>query len=100
MWHYVTLEKMVLYARSILDNLNAPQHTATILFEDNRGALLMSNQRQPAKMTRHMDIKNFEVSKWVEKILSIYLLSLPLTMWLMYLRRKHHEISSIGIMTN
>ena len=55
--------KMVLYARSILNDLNAPQYKATILFENNRGALLMAKQRQPTKRTRHMDIKHFAVSE-------------------------------------
>ena len=59
--------KVVLYARSILDDLNVPQDNATVLFEDNRGALLMAQQRQPTKRTRHMEVKYFVVSDWVEK---------------------------------
>ena len=59
--------KVVLYARSILDDLNVPQDNATVLFEDNRGALLMAQQRQPTKRTRHMEVKYFAVSDWVEK---------------------------------
>ena len=54
--------KVVLYARSILNDLNVPQDNATVLFEDNRGALLMEQQRQPTKRTRHMEVKYFEVS--------------------------------------
>ena len=56
-----------MYARSILNDLNVSQDKATVLFEDNRGALLMAQQRQPTKRTRHMDVKYFAVSDWVEK---------------------------------
>ena len=56
-----------MYARSILTDLKISQENATVLFEDNRGALLMAQQRQPTKRTRHMDIKYFAVSDWVER---------------------------------
>ena len=59
--------KVVLYARSILNYLKVSQDNATVLFEDNRGALLMAQQRKPTKRTRHMDIKYFAVSDWVER---------------------------------
>ena len=51
-----------MYARSILNDLNVPQDNATVLFEDNRGALLMAQQRQLTKRTRHMEVKYFAVS--------------------------------------
>ena len=59
--------KVVLYTRSILEDLGVPQENATVLYEDNRGALLMAKQRQPTKRTRHMDVKYFAVSDWVER---------------------------------
>ena len=63
--------KVVLYARSILNDLHVPQDNATVIFEDNRGALLMAQQRQPTKRTRHMEVKYFVVSDWVEKDLIV-----------------------------
>jgi hypothetical protein len=57
--------KYILYVCSILDQIGIPQHHATILYEDNQGALLMANAQQPTKRTRHMDIKNFVLQDWV-----------------------------------
>ena len=58
--------KFILYVRSILEDIGIPQQEATTLFEDNNGALLMANQQQPTKRTRHMDIKYFVLQDWVE----------------------------------
>jgi hypothetical protein len=57
--------KYILYVRSLLEQIGIPQHHATILYEDNQGALLMANAQQPTKRTRHMDIKNFVPQDWV-----------------------------------
>ena len=51
--------KVILYIRSILDDIGISQDAATTLFEDNQGALLMANFGQPTKRTRHMDTKYF-----------------------------------------
>jgi len=59
--------KMILYYRSILEDLDIPQHHATILYEDNHEALLMANAQQPTKRTPHMDIKTFSLLDWVEQ---------------------------------
>ena len=59
--------KMALYLRSILDELHIPQHYATVLYEDNRGALLMANAAQPTKQSRHIDIRNYALLDWVER---------------------------------
>ena len=59
--------KHILYVRSILEDIGIPQHEATVLFEDNQGALLMANAQQPTKRTRHMDTKHFVLQEWVEK---------------------------------
>jgi hypothetical protein len=48
--------KMILYFRSILEDLGFEQEDATVLYEDNNGALLMANAQQPTRWTRHMDI--------------------------------------------
>jgi hypothetical protein len=47
----VHVGKMALCFRSPLDDLNTPQHHATIVFEDNQGALHMENQQQPSPRT-------------------------------------------------
>ena len=58
--------KVILYIRSILDDINIKQESATTLFEDNQGALLMANSGQPTKRTRHMDTKFFALQNWVD----------------------------------
>jgi hypothetical protein len=63
--------KVILFLRSILEDLGIPQPDATTLFEDNNGALLMANAQQPTRRTRHMDIKHFSLLDWVEKDLII-----------------------------
>ena len=59
--------KYILYVRSILEEIGLPQQSATVLYEDNQGALLMANAQQPTKRTRHMDIKTFVLQQWVER---------------------------------
>jgi hypothetical protein len=63
--------KMILFFRSILADLNLEQQNASILYEDNNGALLMANAQQPTRRTRHMDIKKFALLDWVEQDLMI-----------------------------
>ena len=63
--------KLILFFRSILYDLHLPQQQATILYEDNQGALLMANAQQPTRRTRHMDIKTFAILEWVEQDLMI-----------------------------
>jgi len=63
--------KMILFFRSLLDELGIEQTQATILFEDNNGALMMANAQQPTRRTRHMDIKKFALLDWVEQDLMI-----------------------------
>ena len=58
--------KIILYIRSILDEINVRQDTATTLYEDNQGALLMANSGQPTKRTKHMDTKHFVLQQWVD----------------------------------
>jgi deoxyuridine 5'-triphosphate nucleotidohydrolase len=59
--------KIILFFRSIMEELGLPQEDATILFEDNTGALMMANAQQPTKRTRHIDIKHFALLDWVEQ---------------------------------
>ena len=60
--------KMTLYLRSILDELDIPQQFATVLYEDNRGALLlMASAAQPTKQSRHIEIRIYALLDWVER---------------------------------
>jgi hypothetical protein len=59
--------KMILFYRSLMEDIGLPQNDATVLFEDNNGALLMANTQQPTKRTRHIDIKHFALLDWVEQ---------------------------------
>jgi len=59
--------KVILYIRSILDDVNVRQDTATTLYEDNQGALRMVKSGQPTKRTRHMDTKHFALQQWVDQ---------------------------------
>ena len=59
--------KMILFYRSLMEDIGLPQNDATVLFEDNNGALLMANAQQPTKRTRHIDIKHFALLDWVEQ---------------------------------
>jgi hypothetical protein len=68
--------KLILFYRSLLEDLQIAQPHATILYEDNNGALLMANAQQPTKRTRHMDIKKFALLDWVEQdILTLHHIS-------------------------
>ena len=57
--------KYILHLRTILQEIGLMQEEATVLFEDNQGALMMANAQRPTKRTRHMDIKHFIVQDWV-----------------------------------
>ena len=57
--------KYILYVRSILHEIGLTQDNATVLFEDNQGALLMANAQRPTKRTRHMDVKHFVIQQWI-----------------------------------
>ena len=59
--------KVVLYIRSILDDIGIEQDISTTLYEDNQGALLMANSGQSTKRTRHMDTKHFAIQDWVDR---------------------------------
>ena len=59
--------KLILHIRSILDEIKVPQNAATMLFEDNQGALMMANAGQPTRRTRHICIKQFALMDWVKE---------------------------------
>jgi hypothetical protein len=55
----------------MLEQIDMPQDDATIMYEDNRGALMMANAGQPTKRTWHIAIKEFALLDWVERDLLI-----------------------------
>jgi len=59
--------KHILFYRSLMYDVGLEQTDATVLFEDNTGALMMANAQQPTRRTRHMDIKHFALLDWVEQ---------------------------------
>ena len=59
--------KTILYLRTILEEMGVEQTEATILFEDNQGALLMANAQQPTRRTRHLDTAAFALQDWVSR---------------------------------
>jgi hypothetical protein len=46
---------LYMYLRPILDELQVPQTFATVIHEDNRGALLMASAVQPTTQSRRID---------------------------------------------
>ena len=63
--------KYILYLRSLLQEIGLRQEDATILYEDNQGALLMANAQRPTKRTKHMDLKHFGLQDWIQRDLLI-----------------------------
>jgi hypothetical protein len=63
--------KMILFIRSILWDLDIPQEAATLLYEDNDACTAMANAQKPTPRIRHMDIKYFALSEWVERDLML-----------------------------
>ena len=39
---------------------------ASVLYEDNQGALVIANAQQPTKRTKHVDTKHFAIHDWLE----------------------------------
>ena len=68
--------KYILHLRTILQEIGIRQEDATVLYEDNQGALLMAMAQRPTKRTRHMDIKHFIIQDWVAEDL-LCLLRIP-----------------------
>jgi hypothetical protein len=63
--------KMILFIRSILWDLDIPQKAATLLYEDNDACTAMGKAQKSTPRTRHMDIKYFALSEWVERDLML-----------------------------
>ena len=60
----VTAGKAVLYIRSVLADLNFPQHDPTPIYEDNAASILIVNAGKPTPRTRHVDIQYFAIQQW------------------------------------
>ena len=58
--------RLMLYIRSILEEIGMEQEFASPIYEDNQGCLLMVNSGKPTKRARHIDIKQFSILDWVE----------------------------------
>ena len=58
--------KIILYVRSVLNDLNMPQNLATVIYEDNRGCLKMTQAMKPTRRTRHVDTRYFAILNWIE----------------------------------
>ncbi|KAI2501046.1 hypothetical protein MHU86_13400 [Fragilaria crotonensis] len=56
--------KMILYVRSLLQDLGFSQPTPTQLHVDNTGAIFMVEAQAPTKRTRHVDIRYFALLDW------------------------------------
>jgi hypothetical protein len=59
--------KMILFVRSVIWDLGIPQEAASVVYEDNDACTAMGNAQKPTPRTRHMDIKYFSLSEWVER---------------------------------
>jgi hypothetical protein len=55
--------KIILFVCSVLWDLNIPQESATLLYEDNDACTAIANAQKPKPCTRHMDIKYFSLSE-------------------------------------
>lgn len=67
----VEAAKYILYLRTLLSEIGLPQESATVLYEDNQGALLMGQAQKPTRRTRHMDTKYFGLQDWIRRDLII-----------------------------
>ena len=59
--------KICIFVRSIMWDLGIPQHAATLIYEDNDACTAMTNAQKPTPRTRHVEIKYFALSEWVER---------------------------------
>jgi hypothetical protein len=60
--------KMILF---ILWDMKVPQQAAAVIYEDNDACTAIANAQKPTTRTRHMDIRYFALSDWVEMDLMI-----------------------------
>ncbi len=58
---------MILFVRSIQWDLGIPQAAASVLYKDNNVCTATGNAQKPTPQTRHMDIKYFSLSEWLDR---------------------------------
>jgi Reverse transcriptase (RNA-dependent DNA polymerase) len=56
--------KMILYIRSLLQDLGYPTSDPTVLNIDNTGTTFMIGAQAPTRRTRHIDIRYFAILDW------------------------------------
>ena len=56
-----------MYIRPILEYLGISQERATIVYEDNKAAIVMANAKKSTKRTKHVDTRHFALQSWVER---------------------------------
>ncbi len=61
------VDRMCLFTRSNLWDLNILQEAATVVYEDNDGCTSMANAQKPTPWTRHINFKYFALCDWVER---------------------------------
>ena len=65
---YVAMSKacvMVLHFRNLLESMNEKQEQATVMFEDNSGAVSLSRTAKITPRTKHIDVKFHHVRSLV-----------------------------------
>ena len=56
---------MVLHFRNLLESTNEKQEQATVMFEDNSGAVSLSRSAKKTPLTKHTDVKFHHVRSLV-----------------------------------
>lgn len=74
---YVHTGKRLKFVRSILIELNVPQHGPSPIYGDNMAAIMMANNTRPTDRTRHLDIRWFAIQEWIHLDGDIILLHIP-----------------------
>ena len=65
---YVAISKgcvMVLHFRNLLESMNEKQEQATVMFEENSGAVSLSRSAKRTPRTKHIDVKFHHVRTFV-----------------------------------
>ncbi len=58
---------MILFVQSVQWDLGIPQVATSVLYKDNNACTAMENAQNPTPRTRHMDIKYFSLSEWMDR---------------------------------
>ncbi|KAL7540175.1 hypothetical protein ACHAWF_006612 [Thalassiosira exigua] len=58
---------MMLYVRSVMDDLCILQGAASLLYEDNDACAAIGNAQKPTTRTRHFDIRYCSLCEWIDR---------------------------------